>query len=33
MRYVGRTGDWPDELSVPSNTLVDALWSIDLGKG
>jgi iron complex outermembrane receptor protein len=32
VRYVGRTWDGLDQLSVPSNTLVDALVSIDLGR-
>ena len=32
VRFVGRTWDGLDQLSVPSNTLVDALFSVDLGR-
>jgi iron complex outermembrane receptor protein len=32
VRFVGRTWDGQDQHSVPSNTLVDALFSVDLGR-
>jgi iron complex outermembrane receptor protein len=32
VRFVGRTWDGQDQHPVPSNTLVDALFSIDLGR-